>query len=160
MARWCGGPGRKLISGSRRHNVVSVFPADRSYLSATFTQQSPGFAIVASKVHRRGVKYSAVCGIWLFVCVNGATPPRRGATRVSGEAPSRPADGELSRRGSSCLPAVRRHAHCWLACACHIPEVEPEFLLAVSTSRCLHPVQSACERRAVTAPLLTQTRSR
>lgn len=44
-------------------------------------------------------------------------------------------------------------------CLSH-PRSWARFLLAVSTSRCLHPVQSACERRAVTAPLLTQTRSR
>ena len=71
MAYWCGGSGWKLITRGRRHNVVSVFPADRSYLSATFTQQSPGFAIVAFEV----VNYSDV---WNFAarCVNGALPRR------------------------------------------------------------------------------------
>lgn len=71
------------------------------------------------------------------------------ATRVNGE-PSSPADAELSRRGSSCLPAVRPHAHFWLTCACHIPEVEVAFFSQFCASRCLHPVRSACERRAVT----------
>lgn len=75
MAYWCGESSWKLITRGRRHNVVSVFPADCSYLSATFTQQSPGFAIVDFKVHQRVVNYSDV---WNFGarCVNGAVPRR------------------------------------------------------------------------------------
>lgn len=109
--------------------MVSVFPADRSYLSATFTQQSPGFAIVAFKVHRWAVNYSDV---WNFGASRGKRCDAAAAAERPGSAerqPSRPADGELSHRGSSCLPAVHREAHFWFACVCHIPEVEASFFL-------------------------------
>lgn len=119
MARWCGGPGRTLISGSRRHNVrVS---------SSSFLPQRHLHAAVPRVRHRppspttgmRKILQRAGFGCWFAYTGPGSAVKQ----------PSRPADGGLSRRGSSCLPSVRREAHLWLACVCHIPEVEPDFFL-------------------------------
>lgn len=99
----------------------------QAYLNATFTQQSPRLAIIAFSGHRRDVwSISARLGFQWVRSVSGQR-----------EQPSRPADGELLRRDSSCLLlALRCGAHFWHLCACHVAKFNPRSLcfLAVSLS--------------------------
>lgn len=63
---------------------------------------------------------------------------------VSGqrEQPSRPADGELLRRDSSCLLLpLHCGGHFWQPCVCHIAKFNPlSFCFLLSLSQLLHPV--------------------
>lgn len=149
---------------------VGAFPADaqterdagEAYLSATFTQQSPWFAMIAAKGSPTGCEEYGLWFSFLFFFLflhtrSGACEPC-GAVRlqrlrsVSGqrEQPSRAADAEVPHRGCSCLLRLllllllllrllllprrrRRGAHvCGLARVCHIAEL--------SSSLSLHPV--------------------
>lgn len=85
---------------------------------------------------------------------------RCGASQVSGSTPSRPADGELPHRDSSCLLLpLRCGGHFWLAlCLSH------RFLSSVSVLSLSLSVATSCfkvrtrERSSETTPLLSDRR--
>lgn len=90
---------------------------------------------------------------------------RCGASQVSGSTPSRPADGELPHRDSSCLLLpLRCGGHFWLALCLSHRFLSSVSVLSLSLSRLLHPVLKCVrakrtrERSSETTPLLSDRR--